>query len=80
MVFLVKFPASLAEIRYDGVSCSLAILKPEYFPEETDTVIEDCLNRDIILRSDKGYEVTFRLKKYENPAIQLNRLLLSLNE
>jgi hypothetical protein len=80
MVFLVKFPGSLAEIRYDGVTCSLAILKPEYFPYETETVLPDCLNRDIILRSDKGYEVTFRLKNYENPAVRLNQLMLSLGE
>ncbi len=80
LVFLVKFPANLAEIRYDGRRCSLAILKPEFFPYEKSSIIEDCLERPVTIVSDKGYPVTFMLRQFEDPVVTLNRLLNSINE
>ncbi len=77
LIFLVKFPANIAEIRYTGQSCDLAILKPEYFPYAETNIIRDCLEQNFTIRSDKGYEVTFCLKRYEDPVVRLNRMLLS---
>lgn len=78
LVFLVPFPHAVAEVRYDGVSCDLAILKPAYFPYETKSVITDCLNKDFTIVSDKEYEVTFLLREFEDPVKKLNRLLTSI--
>ncbi len=78
LIFLVRFPSNIAEIRFDGKQCSLAILKPEYFPYETENVIEDCVGRDFVAVSDKGYEVAFTVKVYEDPVVKLNRLLKSI--
>ena len=78
LVFLVKFPANIAEIRYDGVSCDLAILRPEYFPYETDVVVRDCIGRDFTIVSDKEYEVSFSLREYEDPVARLNKFLTSI--
>jgi len=78
LVFLVRFPSHIAEIRYDGKRCDLAILKPQYFPNETENVIRDCIGREFILRSDKSYDVAFTLKVYEDPVLKLNRLLNSI--
>ncbi len=78
LVFLVKFPSHIAEIRYDGVSCDLAILKPEYFPYETEVVIRDCIGRDFTIVSDKEYEVRFTLREYEDPVARLNKFLTSI--
>lgn len=78
-VFLVKFPARIAEVRFDGTQCSLAILKPQYFPYAENSIIEDCIGKEITIVSDKDYEITFMLHEYEDPVIRLNRLLTSIN-
>ena len=78
LIFLVRFPAHIAEIRFDGKQCNLAILKPQYFPYETDNVISDCVGREFTVVSDKGYEVAFSLAVYEDPVLKLNRLLKSI--
>lgn len=78
LVFLVKFPHRIADVRFDGKKCSLAILKPDYFPNETENVIEDCVGREFTIVSDRDYEVRFTLKEYEDPVVKLNRLLTSI--
>lgn len=78
LVFLVKFPAKIAEIRYDGQRCFLAILKPEYFPYERDTVIPFDIGRTFTIVSDKEHEVTFGFRMYEDPVLKLNALLQSI--
>ena len=78
LVFLVKFPNNIAEVRYDGVQCDLAILKPEYFPYEEETVVRNCIGRDFTIVSDREYEVKFQLREYEDPVAKLNRLLTSI--
>ncbi len=78
LVFLVRFPASIAEVRFDGSQCNLAILKPRYFPEAKTSIIEDCIGKEITLLSDRDYEVKFTLREYEDPVLKLNRLLRSI--
>jgi len=78
LVFLVRFPPKIAEIRYDGKECSLAILKPDYFPYEESNIIHDCVNRKVTVVSDKAYELTFEMRVYEDPVQKLNRLLTSI--
>ncbi len=78
LIFLVPFPHRIADIRFDGSQCSLAILKPEYFPYETNNIIENCVGREITAVSDKDYEIVFTIKEYEDPVIKLNRLLNSI--
>lgn len=78
LVFLVPFPSKIAEIRYDGVSCSIAILKPEFFPYETNAIIENCIGREITLLSEKNYEISFYMKEYEDPVLALNNILNSI--
>lgn len=78
LVFLVKFPQRIADIRFDGQKCSLAILKPAYFPFETENIIHDCVDREFIIVSDKDYEVRFTIKEYEDPVVTINRLLTSI--
>ena len=77
-IFLVQVPSSIAEVRYDGEKCSLALLRPEYFPEAKSNIIEDCINKSIKVKSDKGYEMTMTIRHYENRTDKLNDLLLSI--
>lgn len=78
LIFLVKFPARIADIRFDGKNCSLAILKPQFFPYETENVIENCVDREFILVSDRDYEVRVTIREYEDPVVKINRLLTSI--
>lgn len=78
LIFLVPFPHRIADIRFDGSQCSLAILKPEYFPYETNNIIENCVGKEITAVSDKDYEIVFTFREYEDPVIKLNRLLNSI--
>lgn len=78
LIFLVKFPPHIAEIRFDGERCDLAILKPEFFPNETENVIRDCVGRSFKVVSNKGYELCFELRTYEDPVLALNRMLTSI--
>ena len=77
-IFLVQVPSSIAEVRYDGEKCSLALLQPEYFPEAESNIIEDCINKNIKVKSEKGYEMTITIRPYENRTDKLNDLLLSI--
>ena len=79
LIFLVPFPANLAEVQYDGNDYRVSILKPEYFPYETSNTIYPCIGRDITAVSKKGYPVTFTFRGYEDPMIRLNTILTSIN-
>ena len=79
LIFLVPFPANLAQVQYDGNDYRVSILKPEYFPYETSNTIYPCIGRDITAVSKKGYHVTFTFRGYEDPMIRLNTLLTSIN-
>lgn len=77
-IFLVKFPKRIAEVRFNGENCDLAILKPEFFPYEETNIIKDCIGREFHIVSSKNYPVTFRLIEYEDPVKKLNALLTSI--
>lgn len=79
LIFLVPFPANLAQVQYDGNDYRVSILKPEYFPYETSNTIYPCIGRDITAVSKKGYPVTFTFRGYEDPMIRLNTILTSIN-
>mgnify|MGYP003792640445 FL=1 len=78
LIFLVPVPGNIAEIRWNGKNCTLAILKPNYFPFENENIITDCLNRKFTVVSDKNYQLEFEIRQYEDPVIALNRLLTSI--
>lgn len=77
-IFLVKFPKRIAEVRFNGENCDLAILKPEFFPYEETNIIKDCIGREFHIVSSKNYPVTFKLIEYEDPVKRLNALLTSI--
>ena len=79
LIFLVPFPASIAQVQYTGNDYRVSILKPEYFPYETSNTIYPCSGRDITAVSKKGYHVTFTFRGYEDPMIRLNTILTSIN-
>ena len=79
IIFLVKFPAHLASVRYDGADYHLTIHKSKYFPYVKGTSVNNCIGKTITLVSDKGYHVGFTFREYEEPISKLNTILTSID-
>jgi hypothetical protein len=74
LVFLVKVPSHVAELHFDGERCSFVPLDPAFFPE-LEGPLEDCLGKDIVMRSKQGYRMVLRFHKYVAPIDRMTRLL-----
>jgi hypothetical protein len=79
LIFLVPVPANIGEIRRDGSQCSFIPKKPKYFPDLGSNELRDCINKTIRVISDKNYELRFRFEMYEDPLVELNRVLRSVS-
>jgi len=77
-IFLVPVPPKLGEIRRDGSHLSFIPHKAKYFPDIGSNEVKDCINKTIRIVSDKNYEMRFRFELYEDPLLELNRLLHSV--
>ncbi|MCL2276327.1 MAG: hypothetical protein FWC21_00370, partial [Treponema sp.] len=78
-IFLVPMPANIGEIRRNGSQLTFTPHKPKYFPEIGSNEVKDCINKTINIVSDKNYDMRFRFEMYEDPLVELNRILNSLN-
>jgi hypothetical protein len=78
LIFLVSLPSHIGEVQFDGKECSVVPKKPEYFPDLRDQRVPNCIGKTIRVISDKKYELKFRMERYEDPLVSLNRLLNSV--
>jgi hypothetical protein len=78
LIFLVRVPPHIGELRYQNLTCSFHPCRPEYFPDLGNEPIHDCIGKIIRVISDKGYELSLRLEQYEDPLVELNRILHSI--
>ena len=79
LVFLVPIPHRIADIHYDGMTCSFVPRRPEYFPDSGSNVVADCVGKTIRVVSDKGYEMFIKLEMFEDPLLKLNAFLHSID-
>jgi hypothetical protein len=78
LIFLVRVPPHIGELRYANSSCSFHPRKPEYFPDIGAEPVQDCIGKTIRIISDKGYELFIRIEQYEDPLVELNRIMHSI--
>lgn len=78
LIFLVQVPPKIGEIKREGSQLTFIPKKPKYFPDTGSNEIKDCINKTIRIISDKNYELRFRFEMYEDPLVELNRLLNSV--
>jgi hypothetical protein len=79
LIFLVPVPPRIAEVRYDGNTCTFYPRRPEFFPDLGGSQpVTNCIGKTIRVISEKGYELFIRIERYEDPLIALNRLLTSI--
>jgi hypothetical protein len=74
LIFLVSFPARIAEISYDGEIFTFSPRKKEFFPEVKEPIV-DCLEKEIPAQSRKGYPITIHFLRYVSPLEEINRIL-----
>ncbi len=79
LIFLVPLPRRIAEIRYDGVRYSFAVIRPRFFPT-VPALIPDCLGVDIPLMSEKGFPIVLRFVRYISPLERIHSLLNAVYE
>jgi len=79
LVFLVPIPPRIADLQYDGKTCTLIPKKSQYFPDLGSEQLPNCVGKNIRVVSDRNYELHIRVEKYEDPLRSLNRLLNSIS-
>jgi hypothetical protein len=79
LIFLVPVPPNLGELKYETSGCTFYPRKPVYFPDTGSNPVHDCIGKTIRIMSDKGYELFIRLELHEDPLVELNQLMLSIN-
>lgn len=78
LIFLVPVPYRIGDLKYETSGCTFYPRKPHYFPDIGNNPVHDCIGKTIRVVSDKGYELFIRLEQYEDPLLELNRLMLSI--
>jgi hypothetical protein len=78
LIFLVPIPPHIADVSFDGRTCTFIPRKPQYFPDIGSQQVSNCIGKTIRVVSDKKYELLIRIERYEDPLISLNRLLNSI--
>ncbi|MCL2243782.1 MAG: hypothetical protein FWC03_04850 [Treponema sp.] len=78
LIFLVPMPVKIGEIRRNGSQLTFIPRKPKYFPDLGSKEMKDCINQTIRIVSEKNYEMRFRFEMYEDPLIELHRVLNSV--
>jgi hypothetical protein len=78
LIFLVRVPPRIGELYYGNSGCSFHPRRPEYFPDIGDEPVQDCIGKTIRVVSDKGYELFRRIEQYEDPLVELNKLMHSI--
>jgi hypothetical protein len=78
LIFLVPVPFRIAELRYESSGCTFYPRKAAYFPDIGSNPVPDCIGKTIRVMSNKGYELFIRIELYEDPLIELNKLMRSI--
>ena len=77
LVFLVKVPRRIGELRNDGGTYTFTTLRPEFFPTLTGP-LKDCLGRDIPLTGAKGQRHTIIFREWVSVLDEINALMRSV--
>jgi hypothetical protein len=78
LIFLVSVPPNIAEVRYDGNNCTFIPKKPNHFPDIGSQSVPNCIGKTIRVVSEKHYELFIRIDRFEDPLLELNRLMNSV--
>ncbi|MGA2765804.1 MAG: vWA domain-containing protein [Spirochaetia bacterium] len=77
LIFLVRVPASIAEIRNQDGKYVFTPLKAEMFPGLGGPV-EDCLGKEIPFVGPQGREMSLHFRQWVSPLEEINRIMRSV--
>lgn len=77
LIFLVRVPQAIGEIRNVDGSYVFRPLRPEMFPGVGDQV-EDCLGREIPFVAPGGREMSLHFREWVSPLDEINKLMRSI--
>ncbi len=77
LVFLVRVPSSIAEIRNQGGKYVFTPLRPEAFPGVVGP-IEDCLGVEIPFVGPHGRQMSLHFRQWISPLEEINRIMRSV--
>jgi hypothetical protein len=80
LIFLVPIPPRIAELHYDGRSCTFVPKRSEFFPDLGGQSLSNCIGKTIRIVSQKNYELFIRFVRYEDPLKELNKIMQSIGE
>jgi len=78
LIFLIPIPPHIADVHFDGRTCTFVPRQPEFFPDLGSKSVPNCVGKNIRIISDRNYELHIRIERYEDPLVTLNRLLNSI--
>jgi hypothetical protein len=78
LIFLVKFPANIGRLAFNGTNCTFTPLRSEYFPDIGSSPVTECIGKTIRVISKMNYEVFFHFEPYRDPLLVMNELLNSI--
>lgn len=74
LIFLVRVPGHVAELRFDGTVYTFVPVKPEFFPELS-APLPSFLGQPITLLSKDGRRLTLYFREWISPLEELNRIM-----
>jgi len=74
LIFLVRVPGHVAELRFDGTVYTFVPIKPEFFPQLT-APLPSFLGQPISLLSKDGRRLTLYFREWVSPLQELNRIM-----
>ena len=77
LVFLVRLPSSIAEIRNQGGKYVFTPLRAEMFPGISGP-IENCLDVEIPFVDSRGRQMTLQFREWVSPLEEINRIMRSV--
>jgi hypothetical protein len=77
LIFLVRVPSSIAEIRNQSGKYVFTPLRPEVFPSVSGP-IDDCLDVEIPFVGPHGREMSLHFRQWVSPLEEINRIMRSV--
>ncbi|MCL2294759.1 MAG: hypothetical protein FWC36_07835, partial [Spirochaetes bacterium] len=75
LIFLYKIPGAIASLKFDGTKYIFTPLRPEFFPAIEDSEVENPLDQDIKIKTEKFQMLSVKFSEYISPLEKINSTL-----
>ena len=75
LIFLYKIHGTIASLKFDGENYIFTPLRPEFFPEIGDKEINNPLEKNIKIKTEKNHILSIRFWEYISPLEKINSIM-----